>query len=221
MLKNGKCKENTNIFLIAGCHRSGSSLIANIVNHCGIYMGDDLMEPDNANPDGFYEDWDFVKLNNKLLSASEGSWNIKPKLDITKTIFDSEMIEYIKENKKDIWALKDNRLAYTFPAWEPYLENIHWIVAQRHKQAIVNSLFNTHSGLFSEELRTDEYFKQLYNEHYDNLKKFSNKYPTLIISYERLFKNPKKEIKRILEFIGIKRSLKDLINCVNKESKHF
>ena len=62
-------------FVIVGMHRSGSSLVARIFHEMGVYLGEELMGPDFANLEGFYENMDFVRLNNTLMTEVDGDWN--------------------------------------------------------------------------------------------------------------------------------------------------
>ena len=50
--------------MVVGSIRSGTSTVAWILSqHFGIRMGTTLLAPDKANPDGYYEDTDLVRLS--------------------------------------------------------------------------------------------------------------------------------------------------------------
>jgi hypothetical protein len=53
-------------FLVLGTPRSGTSLVAGILYHLGIHMGDDLSGESEWNPKGFFEDADFHNFALKL-----------------------------------------------------------------------------------------------------------------------------------------------------------
>jgi hypothetical protein len=44
------------VLVVTGMHRSGTSLVANVLHHAGINMGDDLLPADIGNRHGYYED---------------------------------------------------------------------------------------------------------------------------------------------------------------------
>ena len=54
--------------IIAGMHRSGTSLAASLLQSAGLDVGERLMEGNWSNPRGHFEDLDFVK--DRLLHVS-------------------------------------------------------------------------------------------------------------------------------------------------------
>lgn len=181
--------------VICGMHRTGSSLVAKIYHEWGVNLGKNLMEPDGANPDGFYENWDFVIFNDHLLNKTGGSWNYP--LLITEPHDAAQ--DVIVKNKSELWGWKDNRTCFTFKAYEPFLENVMFVICKRNKESVIKSLFRTHHKLFDVKDRTEEYFGQLYDKHYAALDIVTKGYPTVTVNYEDL-ENSK---------------------FFNKESKHF
>lgn len=55
------------LFLILSSHRSGSSATAGMLDVLGIHMGDSLLKPSSTNPKSYFENVDFVYLNDKIL----------------------------------------------------------------------------------------------------------------------------------------------------------
>ena len=51
-------------------HRSGTSMVAKLLNQAGLYLGPDdaLMPPASENPEGFFEHLAFVDLNDEIVS---------------------------------------------------------------------------------------------------------------------------------------------------------
>ena len=68
------------IVCLAGMHRSGTSMAARLLNRCGLDLGDegDLLPPRPDNPDGFWEHREFVAVNDAVLDALGGSWDVPP-----------------------------------------------------------------------------------------------------------------------------------------------
>src|SRR5215475_14037560 len=65
---------------IAGMHRSGTSMVARLLNLCGVYLGPDaeLSAAASDNEAGFWENPRFVKLNEDALSLLGGGWDLAP-----------------------------------------------------------------------------------------------------------------------------------------------
>ena len=80
------------IFIIVGMHRSGTSLMGNILSDSGVHMGDRQLAPASDNPKGFFEDRDFYDINRRILSDNAASWN-EPKY-----IKQPQMIGALKTN---------------------------------------------------------------------------------------------------------------------------
>ena len=58
-------------FVILGCHRSASSLVAKALHEAGVHMGDELLSGLADNPEGHFEDMDFLKKNVEILPKPE------------------------------------------------------------------------------------------------------------------------------------------------------
>lgn len=55
--------------IVTGMHRSGTSLVASLLEAWNVRMGDRLLPADRGNPEGYFEDVDFLELNRRLLVA--------------------------------------------------------------------------------------------------------------------------------------------------------
>ena len=104
-------------FIILGCHRSASSLVAKALHEAGVHMGDDLLSGLQDNPEGHFEDMDFLKKNVELLGGD--IWN-----DVDRPLQDADTNELI--NSKDtrpLWGWKDPRTTLTIDKYYNHLED--------------------------------------------------------------------------------------------------
>lgn len=106
--------------IITGMHRSGTSLTAAILNDLGVYLGSnqELMSAAADNPDGFYERWDVVRLNDALLKRAGANWHEPPATgrdfwqqgleEPLRQLQDhaSRVISRLQEQSRE-WAIKD------------------------------------------------------------------------------------------------------------------
>jgi len=72
--------KNRTVVCIAGMHRSGTSMIAQLLNLSGIFFGDEakLMPPHPDNPKGYWENLDLVEINESVLKSLGGGWDFFP-----------------------------------------------------------------------------------------------------------------------------------------------
>lgn len=134
-------------FVVLGMHRSATSLIAKGLHDSGVDMGIEVLNANEHNPNGYYENWSFVRLNDKILGLAGGSWFDPP---TEKRIMDlrhihrlDEMIKFsIKHygEGRELWGWKDPRTCLTIRLYEPYLVNPHYILCFRDNASVAKSL---------------------------------------------------------------------------------
>jgi len=91
--------------IIAGFHRSGTSLTANLFHNAGLFLGADLLGANESNPFGHFEAVEVVSFHDRLLEAAGTYWQ-------TDTYFIPVM------SKKDwIWLLNYGIRNAAFPTW--------------------------------------------------------------------------------------------------------
>jgi GT2 family glycosyltransferase len=111
------------LLLICGMHRSGTSLVTNCFQLFGYSLGQTLMEPNEDNPKGFFEDLDVVRLNDELLNENGSSWDAPVFLERQSLSWPSYHMEAaleIIEGKLERFpklAIKDPRTCLTLPFW--------------------------------------------------------------------------------------------------------
>lgn len=131
------------VICIAGMPRSGTSLITQLLNRCGVYLGapEDLMPASRNNTDGFWENLRFVRVNERLLAASDGQWFAPPpKLNATPEIIAEGRSVVANFEGTDPWAFKDPRNAVTIPFWKSLLPSMKVLVCLRHPAESASSL---------------------------------------------------------------------------------
>ena len=92
------------VLVIAGMHRSGTSLITQWLNRCGLFVGNKLAGPEIGNTDGLFEDEQFQQLHKQFLKKR----NYSPIGFITTSLSPLDVSEK-KELKK---IIEDNSIPY-------------------------------------------------------------------------------------------------------------
>jgi len=104
-------------FVILGCHRSASSLVAKALHEAGVHMGDELLSGLPDNPEGHFEDMDFLRMNVDILGGD--IWN-----DVDRALNDVDTSELIqRKNNKALWGWKDPRTTLTIEKYFNHLDD--------------------------------------------------------------------------------------------------
>ncbi len=133
-------------------HRSGTSLLTNILSKLGVFIGNDIDEN--------YESLFFVKLNEWAMFQAGATWDNPYNMNFLNEFFISEISEvFIKHTKKrlikkyhsnfralslsgKIWAWKDPRNTFTLPVWQKIYDNAKIIHIYRNPVDVALSLQN-------------------------------------------------------------------------------
>lgn len=133
----------THVIFILGMHRSGTSMMAGILEKVSVFLGerDELCNDYNNSTDdnifGYKENVQFQEINNQILSIFGSSWD-KPKelekdwleqlpviLKIpTAMSFLNKLIKQASKKNYHTVALKDPRASLIFPFWEKVIQNL-------------------------------------------------------------------------------------------------
>ena len=220
-LDNKPSKTKRGGVIVLGMHRSGTSLMTNLLSKAGFYAGkdDDLMEGNEWNRDGYFERWSVVDLNDSILKLCGGAWDSPPDEKKILSINISEIIESLLEayEGKANFIIKDPRMCLTFPAWRKALgDDIKIIRIDRDEDAVADSLYKRDS--FTKEKSLE--LRSIYLERAD---KYSKEYITFSIRYENLFNGKRAEILKALSiFLDIETDLEAIASkTVDPSLNHF
>jgi hypothetical protein len=131
------------VICVAGMPRSGTSLVTQLLHRCGLNLGptEQLMPASVNNSDGFWENLRFVRLNERLLAASGGTWFAPPAtLQPTPKIAAQAKWTVAQFEGQEPWGWKDPRNAVTLPFWKTMLPSMKVLVCVRHPGETASSL---------------------------------------------------------------------------------
>ena len=190
--------------LVLGMHRSGTSALTGTLGLLDVYLGSELMEGNIANQKGYFENNHFYKINEKLLSLCESSWD-----DIfynEDKFFDLDNINELKSLIKkefkysQIFAIKDPRLVYLFPIYRKALEelniNIKIILPFRNPIEVANSLHKRDSMSLEKGML-------LWAYHFLLAEKYSRGFERIFINFDNLISDTKEVVHRVSEALHI------------------
>ncbi len=134
------------IIPILGMHRSGTSLLANWLYHCGLNIGEKLLGADHfSNKTAHYEDLDFFHLHVDILKNHDLGYLTGYKQSITFSEEEKNKIVRLIHQKqlagKD-WGWKEPRTCLFLPVYEKHLPEDNFNIAVfRHYREVVGSLY--------------------------------------------------------------------------------
>lgn len=136
------------LVIIAGMHRSGTSLVCRLLNLCGMALGDpdDLMPPAPDNPEGFWENRRFLELNDAVLRANGEAWDWAKATGPALTGPALEQLRPAAERLAQGFAegpfrgWKDPRNSLTLRFWRSVVPEAHVVLVVRHPQEVARSL---------------------------------------------------------------------------------
>jgi hypothetical protein len=134
---------------VIGMHRSGTSLVARLLNSMGCYAGEEhqLLAPDVFNPTGYWEHHDVWALDEEILAARDASW-LDPERADPAGLSDETRRALVKRARTVVgaldehgtWMVKDPRLAILFPIWREALDRPICVLVWREPAAVARSL---------------------------------------------------------------------------------
>ena len=129
--------------IVLGCHRSATSLVAKGLSQV-IQMGPNGRQFDDQ-PDGNWENLDFVLLSDTILKAAGGTWDAPPTekaiLEISKELKATARNLVEGYNMRwDFWGWKDPRTCLTYPVFKPFIRNPIFVYVYRDPQKVAESL---------------------------------------------------------------------------------
>jgi hypothetical protein len=133
--------------IITGMHRSGTSLVAQLLYEAGAPMGDPetFYRPDRWNPDGYFEQPDIHAINMPLINGPWGRlayfWLPSEKTILKRSARCSEQIATAAERYRDA-VVKECRFCLTLTAWQRYGAEFEKIlICLREPHAVAISLW--------------------------------------------------------------------------------
>ena len=200
-------------------------MVTRLLHGCGLYLGPQgaLMPPQADNPDGFWEHLGFVAMNDGLLEALGGAWDLPPRTDEN---LSDERLDPLRMKARllvegfpsaQIWGWKDPRNSLTLPFWKDLLPGLKTLMIVRNPLEVAYSMRKRNGTSYAFGLRLWE----IYNR---RLLEAASKHEQLVTHYDLFFENAEKELHRIANFVGLPdakiRSAAELV-ATKRRHTHF
>ena len=141
------------VYVVAGMHRAGTSVVARALQALGINLGERLMSADQRmNARGFFEDVDLVRIDDALLAACGADWKcvaLLDDIDWSAAVFgacadEARALVAARLSTDGAYGCKDPRIPRLLPFWQRQFAAAgvadHYVIAIRHPLSVIDSL---------------------------------------------------------------------------------
>ncbi|HEY9871594.1 MAG TPA: sulfotransferase [Candidatus Obscuribacterales bacterium] len=201
----GNENNQPHILIIAGMHRSGTSLLAHLLLEAGVDLGSRLLPAAESNRNGHFENLDFIELHRKILSfqgAETDGWTLRRDLSVPEPLLQEARRVVSRNARAGPWGWKDPRTTLFLDFWATELPEAKFVFAHRPPWEVVDSLFRRGDEIFQREpllaLQVWEHYNRLVLE-------FAGKYPerTLLVDIDSIASNWQECVRLIAERLHV------------------
>jgi hypothetical protein len=142
--------------IITGMHRSGTSLLASLLQQAGLDIGQRLVEANPGNKRGHFEDEDFVILHNDILAAHQTTMyldNAPHRFEITPQLRQRAEKLLASRSTSQNWGWKDPRTVLFLDFWKELVPGLKVIILYRSAEQVVDSLRRRGDRVLQHEFR--------------------------------------------------------------------
>lgn len=197
------------VLIITGMHRSGTSLMASFIQNLGIDLGHNLLEADTFNPKGYFEDVEFVEFQRSILQAcchreeagwQDWGWTESETIDRAKLTdyqgIAQELIDRRQQEEQNLWGWKDPRTTLLLDFWDELLPQARYLFVYRYPWDVVDSMVRLQSLAFHERSHYALKIWAFYNRH---LLEFYDRHHDrcLLVSINSILDNPNLLIEQL------------------------
>jgi hypothetical protein len=195
------------IICVLGMHRSGTSLLAQVLHALGLDLGPEghLMRPSPANPQGHWENELIKELNDEILERLGGTWSAPPELPPKWE--DQPELDDLRRRARALvaeefgsaerWGFKDPRTCLTLPFWQRILPPMRYLICLRNPMDVAFSLARRELDPIEFEQGT-----QLWLTYVRAAIKGAAPHPHHMVFYEDLMVESEPVVREIADFIG-------------------
>lgn len=217
------------IIVVLGMHRSGTSAVTRALVAVGANVGDNLLPAGADNPKGFWEDKDFVLLNERILGVLGAAYDSLQLLPagfendprLAELFLEAALLLRGKLATSDLFALKDPRTCRLLPFWQRVFDHLQlhvaYVIAVRNPLSVAQSL------------RRRNHFPErksywLWLQHYALAVAGTGDATRLFVDYDALLARPERELERFaaeLDLAGNEAALDEYMNTfLSRDLRH-
>lgn len=145
--------------IVAGMHRSGTSLMTAVVGALGVDLGDRLLDGDIHNAKGYFEDVDFLEFQRRILQERspandlgwpDWGWTESEQLNLQNLdayLPDAKAL-IASRSSQGLWGWKDPRTTLLLNFWADLLPNARYLLVYRFPWDVADSVLRVNHPTF-------------------------------------------------------------------------
>ncbi len=194
------------IIIIAGMHRSGTSLVASLLQSAGINIGQRLMGKGEDNKKGHFEDLDFVEFHEKVLRSqgiSAEGWTLEKNIQVQQQYVDPAKLLVQERNlTQKMWGWKDPRTTLFLRFWLEIIPEASFLLVYRSPWEVIDSLYRRGDDVFK---NNPNFALKIWMAYNQAILDFYENFPErcLLLNLDAVVRNPKSLGELIDKRLGI------------------
>jgi len=201
---------------VLGMMRTGTSAVAGVLELLGVHFGptDQLLEPNMANPTGFWEHKGIIAVNDELLARLGGAWHAPPDVrdgwEVERELDDlrrrAAAIIETDLATHDVWAWKDPRTCLTLPFWRRLVPDLLPVVCLRRPVETAQSFAELGEMGWTAVERLEQPHEtalDLWSRYTTAALEHTQGRARLLVFYDELLGDPLRESHRLAVFSGL------------------
>ncbi|MEA5521278.1 sulfotransferase [Limnoraphis robusta] len=144
-------KDRSSVLIIAGMHRSGTSLTASLLQSAGLHIGRKLLGADHVNVKGHFENLDFYDFHREVLRSqgvNEDGWTLQEKIEVEDRFLEEAKALIAKSSISKEWGWKEPRTTLFLDFWANLLPEAKFLLIYRYPWEVVDSLYRRGDSIF-------------------------------------------------------------------------
>ncbi len=217
----GHLAQQSSVVLVAGMHRSGTSMVGGTLVELGVDMGQRLIPADSANQRGYFEDADIVAFHGQVFRSLmpagavghiDWGWAENGLLDSERLIDYREQAQALvkqRVRKGGIWGFKDPRTTVILDFWDDCIDDARFVLVYRYPWEVADSMLRGGADVF---LSNPAYAYRIWTFYNTRLLKFyeRNKHRCLLVSSNALPHNFEAFVQLFGSKLGVQPTSADL-----------
>jgi O-antigen biosynthesis protein len=213
---------------VLGMSRTGTSLTTRVLDLAGVYLGpmdellgtelrqlagegeDVLAKARSSNPEGHWEHYRLMRLNERILRALGGSWREPPEMppgwesspELAAERDEARALLFESFAGHELWGWKDPRSSLTLPFWQCLIAEMRYVICLRNPLDIAASLERREGMSVAQALA-------LWRVYVAAALAQTAGRPRLLVRYEDFFADRVGTAQRLARFVGCGRAFDD------------